>query len=274
MAPPKKKTHRINTKGPLRGQCNVCGEIGKLTEDHTPPKSCRGLADAELNSLHDKLSAVGERWHAPRRFQAGVCYRTLCERCNGLLGTNYDPALAAMCAQVRGIAGSSLVLPQEIELDISPGAVMRSVLGHLSAQGVDRYAKGPITEPLRDYILDESAPLPTTLRVYYWFYPYRRQVLIRDAASMSIKSDAVFGFWLMKFFPLAFFVTIDEPNGPIYPMAHFDDYRNAHAKTSGQKYLHIRHLIPGEWPERPDDDGAILYGQEAMVAEPVPRARR
>jgi hypothetical protein len=273
MATSREKTQRINTKGPLRGQCNLCGEIGKLTEDHTPPKSCRGLAAAELNSLHDKLSAVGERWHAPRRFQAGVCYRTLCERCNGLLGTNYDPALAEMCSQVRSAAGSSLVLPQQIQLQISPGAVMRSVLGHLAAQGVNRYAKGPITEPLRDYILDGSLPLPTSLRVYYWFYPYRRQVLIRDAALMSIKSDAVFGFWLLKFFPLAFFVALDEPGGPLFRMAHFDAFRNPHANTVGQIYLQVRNLVPSEWPERPDDDGAILYGQEAMVAEPVSRLR-
>jgi hypothetical protein len=273
MVTSKKKTQRINTRGPLWGQCNLCGEIGRLTEDHTPPKSCRGLAAAELSSLHDKLSAVGERWHAPRQFQAGVCYRTLCARCNGLLGTDYDPALAEMCSQVRSVAGSSLVLPPQIQLQISPGAVMRSVLGHLAAQGVDRYLKGPITEPLRDYILDGSLPLPASLRIYYWFYPYRRQVLIRDAALISIKSDAVFGFWLMKFFPLAFCVALDEPSGPIFSRAHFDAFRDPPANTVGRICLQLRSLAPSEWPERPDGDGAILYGQEAVVAEPMSRFR-
>jgi hypothetical protein len=266
--PRKAKSIRIRTKGPLHGQCNICGQIGPLTDDHTPPKSCLGVTAAELHSLHDKLSSEGERWSAPRRFQAGVFYRSLCERCNGLLGTKHDPALAEMVAQVRSIVGSSLKLPGMITLDIAPCAVMRSVIGHLSAQGVERYGKGSVlTDAIRDYIYDEARPLPPTLRMYYWLYPFRLQVLVRDAALLKISRDAVFAFWLMKFFPLAFFITIDEPPGPIYRLQNFDAARHLSANDRQRIYLPIRPLISPGFPERPDDDGAILYGQQAMVAE-------
>ncbi len=30
---------RLNTRGPQYGKCNICGEEGKLTDDHTPPKA-------------------------------------------------------------------------------------------------------------------------------------------------------------------------------------------------------------------------------------------
>lgn len=122
---------RLNIRGPQYGRCNICGHEGKLTNDHTPPKSCGGITDAELLGLHEKLAAEGERWTKPRRFQAGVCYRTLCERCNGLLGRDYDPTLAEMSRQVRAVAKSSLRLPPQIRLEVSPGAVTRSVRRNL-----------------------------------------------------------------------------------------------------------------------------------------------
>jgi hypothetical protein len=265
---------RINTRGPPYGQCNICGIFGKLTEDHTPPKSCGGITAAELRSLHDKLAAEGEQSSAPRHFQGGVCYRTLCGRCNGLLGTDYDPALASMCAQVREIAKSSLRLPQEVRLEIAPDAVMRSVLGHLAAQGVGRYLKGELTEPLRDYILDSARPLPPSLRVHYWLYPHRRQVLIRDAALLYLRTRAVFAFWLMKFFPVAFFVTINEPAQPVFQLRNLENYRDVPAAVVDHLYLPIRNLVPGVWPETPTDESVILYGPEAVVAEPVRRMGR
>ena len=212
---------RLNTRGPQYGKCNICGEEGKLTDDHTPPKSCGGITDAELRGLHEKLAAEGARWTKPRRFQAGVCYRTLCARCNGLLGREYDPALAEMSNQVRAVATSSLRLPPQLRLKIAPAAVTRSVLGHIAAQGINRYKKGPLTEAFRDYILDPTLPLPHSLRLYFWLYPHRPQVLIRDAAFTEIGRRAHFCFWLMKFFPRTIRLSRARTAGlaPVHPGA-------------------------------------------------------
>jgi hypothetical protein len=97
--------------------------------------------------------------------------------------------------------------------------------------------------------------------------PFRLQILVRDAALLKISRDAVFAFWLMKFFPLAFLITIDEPPGPIYRLQNFDAARHLSANDRQRIYLPIRPLISPGFPERPDDDGAILYGQQAMLAE-------
>jgi hypothetical protein len=272
VASRKPKLLRINTRGPKHGKCNICGDIGPLTEDHTPPKSCLGITGAELHSLHDTLSNDGrDKWNLPRRFQGGVHFRTLCSRCNNLLGTDYDPALAEMCSQVRTFSQSTLQLPAWLTLDIDPQAVVRSVLGHLSAQGVDRYEKGPLTESLRDYILNSALPPPATMRVYYWLYPHRPQILVRDAAMMSLRFNATFGFWLMKFSPLAFFATIDEPEQPLFDITNFDMFRNDLIGANQRVALRIRPQVKRHWPERPDDDHVLLYGQQATVATPVLR---
>jgi hypothetical protein len=267
--PKKTKLMRIRTRGPAHGRCNICGDQGPLTEDHTPPKACRAITAGEISSLHDKLSAAGEKWNAPRHTQSGVTYKSLCRRCNvDLLGVKYDPALTDMCNQVRAVASSLLTLPATIAIDIAPGAVLRSVVGHMAAQGVERYQKGALTESIRAYILDDVLPLPASLRMYYWFYPFRRQVLVRDAALIHLGRSEPFAFWLMKFFPLAFFLTIDESPAPTYTMHNFDLDRDALPDQRRRAYLQLRPLIHPLLPESPDDGTALLYGEQAITAEP------
>lgn len=274
MAQKHKKSPRFEIKGPLTGTCNICGQFGRLTEDHVPPKSCRGIRDAEIRCLRDKLSKSGENSYSPRRVQAGPYFRTLCSRCNNLLGSKYDPALADFCRQVRTLATSGLELPAASSVDIAPQAVMRSVLGHFCAQGVDRYKKGPITEPLRDYLLDDAVALPSSLRFYYWLYPYRPQVQIRDAAHLSMHSSVVVGFWLMKFFPLAFFVTLNEPIQRQFALDHLDTFGRLAISDRERIRVELRPVIHPNWPEHPDNDSAIMYGPQALVADPRTRIAR
>jgi len=59
-----------------------------------------------------------------------------------------------------------MVLPAILGFEAKPQRIMRSLLGHISAQGVGRYRKGAITEPLKNYILDLAVPLPNEIRIY------------------------------------------------------------------------------------------------------------
>lgn len=271
----KLKIYRITTtKGPIAGRCNICGEDGPLTVDHTPPKSCARVSQVEAQSLHDKLAAPSERLHQPRRFQAGICYRSICERCNNLMGRKYDPVLADLCAQVRALANSTLILRRVVTVTTRPQAVMRSVLGHLAAQGLDRYLKGDLTEPLSEYLLDQTMPLPPQLRFYYWLYPSRVQVLVRDAARISFGVPNPFSFWLMKFFPLAFFITIGEPVGRLYRLNNLDAFGAIPFEQEETISLTLRPIVPSMWPEQPDDSGPILYGPEALTGNPLTRVHR
>jgi hypothetical protein len=268
---------RLTTRGPAVGQCNICGARGPLTNDHTPPKSCGLGTPVELQSLRSKISTSGEKWDQPRRFQSGVTYRSLCARCNNkLLGQTYDPALASFSAQVRALASSQLALPSTVQLSVQPQAVIRSVIGHLCAQGVERYAKGPFTEPIRDYLLDSALPLPGGLRLYYWLYPYRSQVLIRDAARIEHlgSGQGVNAFWLMKFYPLAFMVTLDEKGPHAYTLTNLDQYGRDPFALVRALPLSLRPQMPGGWPEHPESDAAILYGPQAVVGDPAPPRRR
>ena len=252
--------------------CNICGEEGKLTVDHVPPLSCRVIGSGELRSLIERLSPDSRGPRRARRLQNGVSYRSLCRRCNSeKLGLEYDPALAEFCARVRAVAESSLRLPRQLTVRVKPQRVMRSVLGHMAAQGVNRYRKGPITEPLRDYLLDSSTPLPDGLRFYYWLYPFRGQVAVRDAVRISSGVGEPTLFWLLKFAPLAFMASFEQGTEPAHRLMRLDPFGADPIDAEYDVGLTLEPILHQYWPEAPDADGAVMYGQEAYFAQPSSR---
>jgi hypothetical protein len=270
MGKKRRPIQRLNTRGPLVGRCNICDKVRPLTDDHTPPKGCGKTTLIEVHSLHDKLSASEERSELPRRFQAGISFRSLCQDCNNLLGGKYDPALAEMCSQVRNIVNGILRLPDEIRLQVRPQPILRSVLGHLAAQGIER----PISEWLRNYLLDRTLPLPDEIRMYYWLYPHRSQILVRDGGRLEIASRTTTVFWLMKFFPLAFMATIGEPQQRVYRLNNLDTFRDVSFSDEYPVALRLRPIVPQHWPEHPGESGAVLYGPQAVWGDPLTRIRR
>ena len=257
----------IATRGPKQGQCNVCGEHGPLTEDHTPPKGCMRPTQVELVHLSQLLSDDPTKLKG-RYSQNGVKYRTLCGRCNNtLLGANYDPAFISFVNAVGGLLKSSLHLPPVISVRGQPQAILRALIGHLSAQGVSRYLKGPLTETVRDYFLDTSMPLPDGLRVFYWAYPHRPHVMFRDAAYLDIPSGHSFLIWVLKFFPISFLVAWGEPMGLAYPIHSFEQWRAVPYSTEADIPVSLRPIPPIlYWPETPTNQSILLYGQEAIYA--------
>lgn len=220
-----------------------------------------------MHALHARLMPGS---NGPGRyFQRGPSYRSLCGRCNNeLLGAIYDPALAHFCTEVRRITNTRLELPYRFAINVQPQLVMRSVLGHLAAMGVNRYRKGDVTEPFRDYMLDQTLPLPTQVRFYYWVYPFRSQVLIRDACISNLRSRVITLFWLMKFFPLAFLVTFDEPEGRQFQALNLDQFRFVQFDSYVPIDIQLFPLVHEHWPESPTDESFIMYGEQAVTIFP------
>lgn len=69
----------------------------------------------------------------------------------------------------------------------------------MARKGVHRYAKGAITEHLRDYFIDETWPLPTLFNVDHRVFLYKGQVLVRDCAFVDLKVNNLLLFGLPNF---------------------------------------------------------------------------
>ncbi len=141
----------------------------------------------------------------------------------------------------------------------------------MAAQGVDMYAKGAITEHLRDYFIDETLPLPTLFNVYYWVFPYKGQVLVRDCAFVDLKVKEPVAIWLAKFFPIAFMVTIDEPAGYSFALPNLALWREYKIDDIVDVDVPLHSNIHQYWPEAPTETSIVVYGQEAIHARQLPR---
>lgn len=257
-------SYRIATRGAREGRCNICGEVGKLTEDHTPPKGCYKPKQVELQSILRRLTATTEG-PGSRISQNGVKYRTLCARCNnGLLGANYDPCFIDFVNQIAALLNSQLILPPTMFVKGNPQAIMRALLGHLAAQGVDRYLKGPLTEAYRDYFLDTSLPLPEGLEVFYWVYPFQSHVMARDAVYVDFGDQQPVMIWILKFFPVAFMVTWKMGFISPFPLMELSQWRDVPFAEEVELPVRLVPLPPEGWPEAPTDNSTVAYGREAI----------
>ena len=263
----------IRTFGKHVGECNICGSIGKLTEDHSPPKSCVRPKAVQIRHIISLLADQGVQ-EKGRISQNGLKFRTLCHRCNNeLLGLRYDPALAEFTNRASHVLSSSLRLPTVINVRGRPQLIMRAVFGHLAAQGVERYRKGPETEVLRDAFLDPVIPLPENVRFYYWPFPHHGCVIFRDAGYLDIPTGNVAVIWLMKFFPLSFMMSWEDTERPFFRLPCLSNWRVSDPEQEIELPLQLKGIPHRYWPEAPTKTSVVTFGQEAMFALPHFSAR-
>lgn len=262
------RVRRFITRGPKQGKCNICGEFGVLTEDHTPPKGAVRVTQMEMRYLMDILGADQPRTKG-RISQNGVKFRTLCKQCNNtLLGLNYDPEFNAFTAKVKSYLTTSLHLPQVMYVKTKPQKIARALYGHLSAVGVDRYHENERSLLMKSWFLDDSLPIPGFFSIKYWVYPYQTQILIRDAGIRNLRVKDSAAFWLMKFFPIAFFIVWGDPAGYEYPeLGDLSAWSDITGDTEVDIPIYLNRIPHERWPETPEEHSFLIYGEGAVGAQ-------
>ena len=81
------KINYVKIKREKEGRCNICGCNEKLTWDHVPPKNSIFFRDVQIVSLFGKYDLDN---YPSTISQNGTKFRTICAKCNNILGTEYD----------------------------------------------------------------------------------------------------------------------------------------------------------------------------------------
>lgn len=208
---------KVLMRGAREGRCNICGDWCTFTEDHVPPKGSIAPQKVGIKSLAQTIDPID-----PKIFQLshnGVKFRSLCPFCNNhRLGKDFDPALNRFSQAVAQIIRncSHLSLPPRLEIKLQPQRVVRSVIGHLLAAEIrEDMSLVPISEPVRDlmrrYFLDLSVDLPSEFNIYCWPYRSRYQVILKGVGIIS--GNQVIRGDFLKYFPVAFWLTYQAPEG-------------------------------------------------------------
>lgn len=259
---------RVQNKGPEEGFCVICGEHGKLSRDHVPPKKCNNASDRELKTLlpSEEYSKVGTT------SQGGTHYRTLCKTCNSdRLGLRYDPELIKLSNEITGIVKSvhekTLSLPEAIYPFVKPARLSRCIVGHVLASGsVPQTKSGPFESEfyteLREYFLDQDKQLPDSVEIFYWTYPSNKQVIIRSMGVSSIKGDGTIIGDLIKFLPLGFWIVWKRPKTITINLPQLTYYRDYQIDDLCQLPIDLKKIKRLDFPERPEDHEMIAINNE------------
>lgn len=248
----------------MNKNCNICGRYELLTYDHVPPAGCLEVKHANVRSIIDRLTSVSENEERSRKYknyQRGFGFETLCADCNNrILGNLYDPHLINFVKIIRNHVTSGHNIPFEISIDCCPQKIIRSVLGHLSAVGEN--SKTDKQEIIRRYILDPNKNLTSAISVYYWFYPFRANVILKNFVLHEIDTKVNVLGWLLKFFPVAFYVVFDAPKEFVMAEHSFNDFRNLHIDKVTSIPFRFSTFTTNLWPESPTQNSFTMMGSD------------
>ncbi len=247
------------------GPCNICKKKSKLTWDHVPPQGGIELKPVEIENVLNRMVA-DEKDRAYTISQNGVRFRTICADCNNSwLGTKYDPRLNDFSLTIGKLVQGKIPLPPVIHVQAWPVAIMRAILGHLLAAktNIDSVTSD---NKIRDFFFDEELPIPESINIFYWIYPYSSIVLLRDFAMPAVRGrfDESGVFNVIKYFPIAYLIT-DRPS--YEGLQELTVFRHLKPTEYSEISIPLREIKHPEWPEIVEDGNFLITskGSESSI---------
>lgn len=258
-------------------RCNVCNQPERdMAWDHVPPKGGIDLVEVEVRHMMAFLQGD----NAPKKplvSQNGVKFRTICRDCNTKFGQRFDPSINRFGREIKRVIDSSLVMPsQTIHVREKPDRIARAVLGHLLSAKIN-VEDSAFDDEVRGFIFDDTVPIPETMNVYYWVFPFNTTIISRDVGLMEWRGGEtkISVGSLLKYLPVAFFVTRE---------AHWEGLPNLRRLCNPKDPMFetdipidLGNTRAFDWPEKPEGTRAAFYGatmQEAIQAVPRVRPQR
>jgi hypothetical protein len=169
------------------GYCRLCGQYGKLSYEHVPPKSAYNDQPIALYTFTDLVDGRGRT-----KFRQGLGAYTLCVRCNNLTGAWYGSAFAEWTRQglegldkLRASGQQSILLPYYVR---PLNVVKQIVIMALALGAVPTIAP---SAALRRFVLNrEERYLPTSDKLYVYHSVGGQPRLAAGMAVLNIETGS------------------------------------------------------------------------------------
>ncbi len=249
--------------------CNICRKKGPLSEDHVPPKGVL-LDKLLLMDNYGKQLQEDDGKPRVRLSQSGIRFKTICRSCNGRLH-DYDRKLIAFSRSILNELRRNQGDPtfNEVVVDGYPNAVMRSILGHLLSAKVET-DNVVADKNIRSFILDDSKPIPESVNIYYWFYPYTNVRIARDFVRFFSNKQCGFNS-VIKFPPVGFLIT-DLQN--IRGLESLNQFKNIEPNHKTKITLMLRPFNREGWPEEVGSDNPFIAGGKSFCNSLIARPKK
>lgn len=231
--------------------CNICQEVHeRLSEDHVPPKGGIDLTSMEVVNYCNNPTDLAKN----RIMQNGIKFRTLCNKCNNLLGSKYDSCFNQLMKDTKDILINSESLDPIIKLETYPTKIIKSILGHILASKVDK-CNTTFDSIIREYVFDDNSILPPNFNIYYWPFTYNCTIIMTDN-FLFIPGKGRFYYAVLKTFPLGFIVSFE---GEFFGLDNLMTYNNNNLNEKKIIELHTQNItLPFNFPEICESEGVKL----------------
>lgn len=253
------------------GPCHLCGDVGKLSFEHSPPEAAfnaRPLLHAHIKKLiagRDLDSVSG------RVRQRGAGY-TLCERCNNLTGHWYGSAFVDWAYQgmqiVRGTKGAPTLL---YLFQVFPLRTIKQIACMFFSANSPRFRE--VHPGLERFVRDRDARyLPPEVRIYAFYTLADRSrsagvTGLLDGSGPSVRSLT---FSEITFPPFGFVMTFDSPppDERLFDISGFSQFSYNDWRPIAMRLpiMPIYTYLPGDYRSR---DEVLKTVAEREKTEPV-----
>jgi len=200
--------------------CNICGNFGKMTWDHVPPKAAYNWNSIKVNTV---FSGMPKENIYQKKYQNGIKFRSVCQKCNNELLSKYDVVYVDFVQKVAGFFEKCDMSNSNVEIEVDVKLLCKGIIGHfLSAK--DFYdEKCTVDVALRKYLLMDE--LPQELKIYYWVYPYKTINIIRDVITANVLEQRFPKGMIsvIAAFPIAFMITMDDDSNLLPDLLDYMD---------------------------------------------------
>lgn len=249
--------------------CNICRkECDSLSFDHVPPKGGINLSDMDVIDYSNMYLDLNFQHRDV--LQSGIRFRTVCRECNSQLGTKYDDCFNTFTRNVKSLLFSELILPDKIQIETNPTKVIKSLLGHILSSKVEA-CDSKYDNIIREYIINENAILPKSIKIYFWIYRYNCTIIKNDIILFLPHLGIRCTYSLLKFFPLAFAILFEgEMNG----VEELTSYNSDNDDDKRFINIQLNQISPFDFPESSEKDGIILAPQKTNHILAIPRNKK
>ncbi|MDQ0248573.1 hypothetical protein J2W22_000620 [Sphingomonas kyeonggiensis] len=254
------------------GTCCICGNIGKLSFEHVPPKRAfndRPIFNADIHAVlsaksYDEMTGV-RRSRSPK----GAGRHTLCIPCNNNTGSWYGPSYIDWVQQgARNLELTVQGRPSQ-PFTIQPLAVIKMIMTMFSSVcGQDLFAGEPW---LRKFVLDKSAKgLPKTIVPLGYLLSERSTAFRQSGVSgtISTTNNDMSVFSELAFFPLGYILSLggnklpDERPVSLSSFAGYDFGETAELHIPLPK-LEVNSILPADF--RSDEQMRSAFSTNSLV---------
>lgn len=204
-----------------KGYCLICGEFGRLSEDHVPPKGAIQLTVVEQKLITEVFGKInGPKVKGVKG--KGSTFKTICEPCNNVHLGNSDSEVANFFKELNHKLihhfESANSFSNIISIEVDALKFARAMVGHVlsatsSKECINTPKESLYFDPLKKFVLGDDKAISETHDLYYWFYPFRRHLSAKMVSFHNEGHNAVVS--CLHFFPLAFLIT--PKNKGIFP---------------------------------------------------------